>query len=196
MRIPKPRAAGHHDADQRRVGHSGRLHWLPLDAASHRFGVGAKSRRRDAKDALHERRLRNPCEATCSDVLQPSPSAPSGSSSAGAVQLSFLPRIRRSASASSACRLYRFDRPDDGLRGGPSLSGHFKPAVTLGLWSAGRGANEHVLRHSVVQVVGAIAAAAALWFIASGKPDGPLAGSPATATGYSAPATTRRQPAS
>lgn len=49
--------------------------------------------------------------------------------------------------------------------------GHFNPAVTLGLWSAGRCANKHVLPYIVVQVVGAIAAAGALYAIASGKPD-------------------------
>ena len=49
--------------------------------------------------------------------------------------------------------------------------GHFNPAVTLGLWSAGRCANKHVLPYIVVQVLGGICAAAALWFIASGKAD-------------------------
>jgi aquaporin Z len=49
--------------------------------------------------------------------------------------------------------------------------GHFNPAVTLGLWSAGRCANKHVLPYIAVQVVGAVCAAAALWFIASGKAD-------------------------
>jgi aquaporin Z len=49
--------------------------------------------------------------------------------------------------------------------------GHFNPAVTLGLWSAGRSANKHVVPYIVVQVVGAILASAALWLIASGKPD-------------------------
>jgi aquaporin Z len=48
--------------------------------------------------------------------------------------------------------------------------GHFNPAVTLGLWSAGRCANYHVIPYIVAQVIGAIAAAAALWAIASGKP--------------------------
>jgi aquaporin Z len=47
--------------------------------------------------------------------------------------------------------------------------GHFNPAVTLGLWSAGRCANKHVLPYIVVQVAAAIAAAALLWFIASSK---------------------------
>ncbi len=49
--------------------------------------------------------------------------------------------------------------------------GHFNPAVTLGLWSAGRCANKHVLPYIVAQVVGATLAAALLWTIASGKPD-------------------------
>ena len=49
--------------------------------------------------------------------------------------------------------------------------GHFNPAVTLGLWSAGRCANKHVLPYIVIQVVGAILAAGALWVIASAKPE-------------------------
>jgi aquaporin Z len=48
--------------------------------------------------------------------------------------------------------------------------GHFNPAVTLGLWSAGRCANKHVLPYVVAQVVGAILAAAVLYAIALGKP--------------------------
>jgi len=48
--------------------------------------------------------------------------------------------------------------------------GHFNPAVTLGLWSAGRCANRHVIPYIIAQVIAAIAAAAALWFIASDKP--------------------------
>lgn len=49
--------------------------------------------------------------------------------------------------------------------------GHFNPAVTLGLWAAGRCANKHVGPYIVVQVAGGILAAGALWIIASGKPD-------------------------
>jgi len=49
--------------------------------------------------------------------------------------------------------------------------GHFNPAVTLGLWSAGRCANKHVLPYIVAQVIGAVLAAGLLWLIASGKPD-------------------------
>ncbi|GIK96909.1 MAG: aquaporin Z [Alphaproteobacteria bacterium] len=47
--------------------------------------------------------------------------------------------------------------------------GHFNPAVTVGLWSAGRCADHHVLPYIAAQVIGAIAAAAALWVIASGQ---------------------------
>jgi len=48
--------------------------------------------------------------------------------------------------------------------------GHFNPAVTLGLWAAGRCANRHVAPYIAAQVVGAVLAAAVLWLIASGKP--------------------------
>jgi len=48
--------------------------------------------------------------------------------------------------------------------------GHFNPAVTLGLWCAGRCANKHLIPYMIVQVIGAIAASACLWFIASGQP--------------------------
>ena len=48
--------------------------------------------------------------------------------------------------------------------------GHFNPAVTIGLWSAGRCANRHVVPYIVAQVIAAIAAAAALWLIASATP--------------------------
>lgn len=48
--------------------------------------------------------------------------------------------------------------------------GHFNPAVTLGLWSAGRCANKHVIPYIIAQVIAAIVAAAVLWAIASGRP--------------------------
>ncbi|PZQ15924.1 MAG: aquaporin Z [Ancylobacter novellus] len=47
--------------------------------------------------------------------------------------------------------------------------GHFNPAVTLGLWSAGRCANHHVVPYVIAQVAGGIVAAGALYLIASGK---------------------------
>ena len=49
--------------------------------------------------------------------------------------------------------------------------GHFNPAVTVGLWAAGRCAPKHVIPYIIAQVIGAVAAAAVLWLIASGKPD-------------------------
>ena len=49
--------------------------------------------------------------------------------------------------------------------------GHFNPAVTIGLWSAGRSANKHVLPCIVAQVIAAICASGVLYLIASGKPE-------------------------
>jgi len=49
--------------------------------------------------------------------------------------------------------------------------GHFNPAVTVGLWSAGRCPSKYVIPYIIAQVIGAILAAWALWAIASGKPD-------------------------
>src|SRR5438876_5662096 len=48
--------------------------------------------------------------------------------------------------------------------------GHFNPAVTIGLWSAGRCPSRHVIPYIIAQVIGAIVAAFILWLIASGKP--------------------------
>src|SRR3954452_6684558 len=48
--------------------------------------------------------------------------------------------------------------------------GHFNPAVTLGLWSAGRCATADVVPYILAQVVAAIAAAGVLWVIASSQP--------------------------
>jgi aquaporin Z len=47
--------------------------------------------------------------------------------------------------------------------------GHFNPAVTVGLWSAGRCPSRYVIPYIVAQVIGAIVAAFVLWLIASGK---------------------------
>src|ERR1700746_1213809 len=47
--------------------------------------------------------------------------------------------------------------------------GHFNPAVTIGLWAAGRCANKHEIPYIIAQVIGAIVAAFILWLIASGK---------------------------
>jgi len=47
--------------------------------------------------------------------------------------------------------------------------GHFNPAVTLGLWAGGRVKTKDIAPYVVAQVVGAIAGAAVLFVIASGK---------------------------
>jgi len=48
--------------------------------------------------------------------------------------------------------------------------GHFNPAVTVGLWAGGRFSSAGVVPYVIAQVAGAIVAAAALYWIASGKP--------------------------
>ena len=47
--------------------------------------------------------------------------------------------------------------------------GHFNPAVTVGLWSAGRCPSRYVIPYIIAQVIAAIIAAAILWIIVSGK---------------------------
>ncbi len=54
--------------------------------------------------------------------------------------------------------------------------GHFNPAVTLGLFAGGRISGGDVVPYIVSQCVAAIAAAAVLWLIASGKAGFDLAG--------------------
>jgi len=46
---------------------------------------------------------------------------------------------------------------------------HLNPAVSIGLWAGGRFSSKDLLPYIVVQVLGGIAAAAVLYFIASGK---------------------------
>lgn len=49
--------------------------------------------------------------------------------------------------------------------------GHFNPAVSLGLWAGGKFEAKDLLGYIVAQVIGAIAAAGALYLILSGKSD-------------------------
>ncbi len=53
---------------------------------------------------------------------------------------------------------------------GPISGGHFNPAVSFGLWAAGRFPAGQLLPYVIAQVAGAIAGAAILYLIASGKP--------------------------
>ena len=62
--------------------------------------------------------------------------------------------------------------------------GHFNPAVTVGLCTARRIPASDVLPYVIAQVVGAIAAAAILLLIASGKPGYSLAVNGLAANGY------------
>ena len=48
--------------------------------------------------------------------------------------------------------------------------GHFNPAVSLGLWAGGRFDKKELLPYIAAQVLGAIAGAAVLYIIATGKP--------------------------
>jgi aquaporin Z len=53
---------------------------------------------------------------------------------------------------------------------------HLNPAVTIGLWAGGRFAAKDIPLYVAAQVLGAIAAAGALYLIATGKSDWSLAG--------------------
>ena len=54
--------------------------------------------------------------------------------------------------------------------------GHFNPAVSFGLWAGGRFSTGYLLPYIIAQVLGAIAAASLLHYIASGAPGFDLAG--------------------
>ncbi len=66
---------------------------------------------------------------------------------------------------------------------GPISGGHFNPAVSVGLWAGGRFPASQLLPYIMTQVAGAIAGAAVLYLIASGKTGFSLAGGFA-ANGY------------
>lgn len=66
---------------------------------------------------------------------------------------------------------------------GPISGGHFNPAVSIGLWAGGRFPANQILPYILVQVAGAIVAAAVLYVIARGQPGFDMAGGFA-ANGY------------
>src|SRR3954470_4350930 len=59
---------------------------------------------------------------------------------------------------------------------GPISGGHFNPAVTVGVWAAGRFPGREGLPYILAQVVGGVVAAAVLYVIASGRAGFDLAG--------------------
>ena len=61
---------------------------------------------------------------------------------------------------------------------------HFNPAVSIGLWMGGRFKSSELLPYIIVQVLGAISAAAILYVIASGKSGFDAAASGFAANGY------------
>ncbi len=67
---------------------------------------------------------------------------------------------------------------------GPISGGHFNPAVTLGLVAGGRFPGGEAIGYIVAQVAGAIAAAAILAAIATGKPGFDLVASGFAANGF------------
>lgn len=54
---------------------------------------------------------------------------------------------------------------------GPISGGHFNPAVSFGLWSAGKFNSKELFPYIISQCLGAITAAAVLYLILSGKSD-------------------------
>jgi len=65
--------------------------------------------------------------------------------------------------------------------------GHFNPAVSVGLFAAGKFPASLLIPYVVAQVAGAIAAAAALYVVASGKADFQLGGFAANGYGEHSP---------
>jgi len=69
---------------------------------------------------------------------------------------------------------------------GPVSGGHFNPAVSVGLWAAGRFPAARLLPYMMVQVAGAVLAGGVLALIATGKPGFDLVASGFASNGYGA----------
>ncbi len=70
---------------------------------------------------------------------------------------------------------------------GPISGGHMNPAVSVGLWVGGRFPLKDLVPYVLVQVLGAVSAAAVLYVIASGKPGFELGGFAANGYGVHSP---------
>ena len=62
--------------------------------------------------------------------------------------------------------------------------GHFNPAVSVGLFIGGRFEGKELLPYIIAQVIGAILAAAVLYFVATGKAEFDIAASGLASNGY------------
>ena len=68
--------------------------------------------------------------------------------------------------------------------GGHISGGHFNPAVSVGLFIGGRFEGKELLPYIIAQVIGAILAAAVLYFVATGKAGFDIAASGLASNGY------------
>ena len=71
---------------------------------------------------------------------------------------------------------------------GPISGGHFNPAVTLGLWSAGRFDAKDIIPYIVAQVVGGLLSALFFYILLSGKADFTAGGFASNGYGEHSPA--------
>ena len=94
----------------------------------------------------------------------------SGWFSAGAAVRFWQPPFQRSELAFSASRWRSASRCSPWpMPSATSRAGHFNPAVTFGVWAGGRFPASEIVPYWIAQLVGAIAACAVLYVIASGK---------------------------